>query len=220
MEGFLTEETIRHTLSGLLEAGEVLGQVQRGVDSFGRPHMLAETDRRALLVRFSKSFDLNSAKTIPLNRLEKKLKGYARLEGLALAPPATPLVRGDGEYGLFMHARDTVSESFGPGEKLITLGLCREREAWFMTSYYYVAFTDSRVLLMRLSKNREVEEVESVPLEEVSGFSLLHDRKPVPIDTPLFSGQELSLQFRFADGRERSFLLTDLHGHRREDAPD
>lgn len=65
-----------------------------------------------------------------------------------------------------------------------------------------------------------MEEVEAVQLADIEDFYLLHGKKPVPIDTPLFSGQELSLQLRFADGRERRFLLTDLHGHRREDAPD
>lgn len=64
-----------------------------------------------------------------------------------------------------------------------------------------------------------MEEVEAVRLADIEDF-YLHGKKPVPIDTPLFSGQELSLQLRFADDRERRFLLTDLHGHGREDAPD
>jgi hypothetical protein len=115
-------------------------------------------------------------------------------------------------------AVDSLTKLIEQGEAFTTVGLCREKEAGLATSFLYVVLTDKRIVFARLSDKREVQESEGVPLSDIADIALFHGSDRVPLDTPLFASQELILHVDYKGGRQRRFLVTDLFGHRREDA--
>jgi|GEM_PF-958766 len=214
----ITERSVRAAFSAMVDEGEKIESVRRGFDMMGRPHALAVTDRRALFVKLSKSFELKSTKAIPLARLDKKLKGFERLDGLKLVDARLPTVASERERSIYELAVDSLTKLIEQGEAFTTVGLCREKEAGLATSFLYVVLTDKRIVFARLSDKREVQESEGVPLSDIADIALFHGSDRVPLDTPLFASQELILHVDYKGGRQRRFLVTDLFGHRREDA--
>ena len=218
MGQFLTETAVRRVLIDLLDEGESIEAVARGTDLLGRPVFVAKTDKRGLVVRLSKSFEVKEQETIPLGKLDKKLKRMALVKGLYLSPPGEPVFRSEKETSLYQAARSLLKEQLEPEESLVTIGMARDGDV--KPRYFYVAFTDRRVMLARLSGKREIEDVESFPLSRSRPGRLAAATPPVPADIPSLASQEQRLYLQTKDGTERMLLLTDFLGFRRDDAPD
>jgi Bacterial PH domain len=219
LASFITEVTVRKTLIDRLEDGEQLAVVARGTDLLGRPYFVGKTDKRGLVLRLSKSYEVKEEESIPLSKLDKKLKRMALVKGIYLAPPGEPPFKSDKERALFEAEKESLKQVLEPEESIMTLGLCRD-PGMSGKSFYYIAFTDRRIILAKLSGKREIADVEGIPLDELESFELRHASDPVPIDIPVVTGQEERLFLQFKNGQERKLLITDLFGHRREDAPD
>ena len=219
MGTFLTETTIRKQLIDMLDEGEELEAVARGTDLLARPHFAGKTDRRGILLRLSRSYEVKDIEIIPLHKLDRKLRRYALAKGLILAPPGEPAFKNDKEKALFEAGMEAIARRLDEGESVVTMGMARD-PGLAEPKYYFLVFTDRRFLIAKLSGNRDIYMVDAIPLDELEQFELRHGGDPIPIDIPLITGQEERLYARFKDGRERTFLVTDLFGQRREDAPD
>lgn len=219
MGTFLTETAVRKTFLDRMDEGEKLQAVARGTDLLGKPVYAGKTDRRGLILRLSRSYEVKEEESVPLGRLDKKLKRMALVKGTYLAPPGEPAFSSDKLHAVYDAERETLKGLLEPGEELMTVGMARE-PGLGDKDYFYVAFTNQRVILARLRGRREVSQVEGVALADLESFEMRNGNDPVPIDIPVFQGQEERLFFSFADGLERRLLVTDLFGHRREDAPD
>jgi len=217
----MTESTVRRAFDGVLEDGEQIEALARGTDLLGRPHYAAKTDKRGILLKLSKSFEVRDKDTeiIPLGKLDKKLRRYALGKGLILAPPGDPAFKNDKERALYETARAAVEKKLEDGESIITMGMAHD-PGIKDPIYYYLAFTDRRFIMAKLSGNRDIYKVESVPLELLDSYEVRHKEDPVPIDVPFITSQEDGLVIKYRSGSERRFMLTDIFGHRREDAPD
>lgn len=219
MGTFMTETTVRKTLIDRLDEGEQIEAVARGTDLLGRPYFVGKTDKRGLILRLSRSYEVKEVESVPLGKLDKKLRRMALVKGIYLAPPGEPPFKSDKEQALYRQEKQALEQVLEPGESVMTLGLCREPGASEAT-FYFLAFTDRRLLLAKLSGKREIGDIESIPLDALESFELRHGDDPVPIDIPLVASQEARLYLKYKDGPERKLLITDLFGHRREDAPD
>ncbi|MHB8896260.1 MAG: hypothetical protein ACYC99_13930 [Candidatus Geothermincolia bacterium] len=215
----MTETTVRKQLLDFLEEGEQIEAVARGTDLLDRPHYAGKTDRRGILLKLSKSYEVKGKEIIPLGKLDKKLRRLALGKGLIMSPPGEPAFKNDKERGLYEASSETLKKRLEEGESVLTMGMARHPDLKD-PKYYYLAFTDKRFVMAKLSGNRDIYLVDGVPLDELESFELRHGDDPIPIDIPLFMGQEERLYVRYKDGSERTFLVTDLFGHRREDAPD
>jgi hypothetical protein len=215
---FLTETTVRKVLLDLVDEDESIEAVTRGTDLLERPVFVGKTNRRGLLVRLSRSFEVKETETIPLGKLDRKLRRMALVKGTYLAPPGDLLSRTDKEKALFESAKELLELDLESGESIITLGMARDGNK--DPAYFYVAFTDRHIILAKLAGKREIAETESMELGDIEAWELLVGDDPVPVDIPLLSSQEQRLVIRRGDGTERRLLITDLFGHRREDAPD
>ena len=219
MGTFLTETAVWKRMIDELEEGERLEAVARGTDLLARPHFAGKTDRRGILLRLSKSYEVKGREVISLKKLERKLRRYALGKGLIMAPPGEPAFKSDREKEVFDAAVESLGRRLEEGESVMTMGMARD-PGHEDPKYYYLAFTDRRFLMAKLSGNRDVYMVDGVPLDGLESFELLHEDVPIPIDIPLITGQEEKLVVKRKDGRERTFLLTDLFGSRRGDAPE
>jgi hypothetical protein len=219
MSSFLTETTVRKALIVRLEEGEQIEAVARGTDLLGRPYYVGKTDKRGLILRLSKSFEVKEEESVPLGKLDKKLKRMALVKGIYLAPPGEPPFKSDKERSLFEMEKEALEQVMEPGETIMSLGLARE-PGHGEGAFYYLAFTDRRIVLARLSGKREIADVEGIPLGELESFELRNGDDPIPIDIPLVASQESRLYLQEENGTRRRLLVTDLFGHRREDAPD
>jgi hypothetical protein len=221
VSGFMTEETVKKAFDGILTDGEQIEAVARGTDLLGRPHYAAKTDKRGILLKLSKSYEVREKDTeiIPLGKLDKKLRRYALGKGLILAPPGDPAFKNDQEKALYKSSKEAVEKKLEDGESVMTMGMARD-PGIKDPIYYYLAFTDRRFVMAKLSGNRDIYKVESVPLELLGSYEIRHKDDPVPIDVPFISNQEDALVITYKSGSERRFMLTDIFGHRREDAPD
>jgi hypothetical protein len=219
MDVFLTEATVKATLEEAMDPGEVLEAMARGTDLLGRPHFAGKTDKRGILLRLSKDFEVKERQYIPLTKLDKKLKRFALVKGLFLSPPGETAFRTDKEDALFASEQEALKEYLEPEDSFVTLGMGRDPGLGSET-FYFVAFTNSRLILARLSGKREVEATDVIPLDALESFEMKHNGNPVPIDRPAIASQDQTLFLKYKSGRERKVLITDMFGHRREDAPD
>lgn len=201
-----------------LDEGESIEAVARGADLLGRPVLVARTDKRGVLLRLNKSFEVKGKETISLGKLDRKLRRMALVKGTFLSPPGEPVFRNDREKELYDAARDAIGRVLEPEENLMTLGLARDSN--LDPEYFYVAFTDRRVLVARLFDRREIVETRSIPLADLETWEARSGEDPVPIDVPIMSNQDQRLYLKTADGEEIKLLSTDLFGFRREDSPD
>jgi len=219
MGTFLTETAVRKRMIDQLEEGEELQAVARGTDLLARPHFAARTDRRGILIRFTKSYEVKDREVIPLKKLDRKLRRYALGKGLIMAPPGEPAFKSEREKEVFDAAMESLGRRLEEGESVMTMGMARDpgRED---PKYYYLAFTDRRFLMAKLSGNRDIYMVDAIPLDELESYELMSEDVSIPIDIPLITGQEEKLVVKRKDGQERTFLLTDLFGSRRGDAPE
>lgn len=218
MGAFLTETTVRKKLIDYLEEGEELEAVARGTDLLARPYFAGKTDRRGILLRLTKSYEVKDEEIIPLKKLDKKLSRYALGKGLILAPPGEPALKNEKEEKVYASAVEALGRRLDDGETVMTMGMARD-PGKDEPKYYFLAFTDRRFLMAKLSGNRDIYMVDAIPLDELESFELRNGDDPIPIDIPLFTGQEEELWVTYKDGRERRFLITDLFGARRGDAP-
>jgi len=216
---FITETSVRNALSDRLAEGEKLDAVARGTDLLGRPHYVGRTDRRGIVLRLSKSYEPRDEESIPLKKLDKKLSRMAIGKGLWLSVPGEPHFSTDKEKALFNAEKEALEEHLDEGEELMTLGMARDPDI-SRTLFYYLAFTDRRLMMARLRGDRVIGDVEGIPLAALESYELRNGDDPVPIDIPAMSSQEQKLFIKYKGGRERKFLMTDMFGHRREDAPD
>ena len=219
MDVFLTEATVKATLEEAMDPGEELEATARGTDLLGRPHFAGKTDKRGILLRLSKDFEVKERQYIPLNKLDKKLKRFALVKGLILAPPGETAFRSDKEDALFASEKETLKEYLEPDDSFVTLGMGRD-PGLGSEMFYYIAFTNSRLILARISGNRKVEATDVIPLDALDSFEMKHNGNQVPIDRPAIASQDQILYIQYKSGRERKVLITDMFGHRREDAPD
>jgi len=219
MGSFITETSVRNVLSERIADGEKLDVVARGTDMLGRPHYVGRTDRRGIVLRLSKSYEPRDEESIPLKKLDKKLARMALGKGLWLSPPGELHFTTEKEKGLFATEKETLEEHLEEGEEIMTLGMARDPDISRIV-FYYLAFTDRRLLMARLRGDRVIADVEGIPLAALEFYELRNGDDAVPIDIPAMSSQEQKLYLKYKGGRERKFLLTDMFGHRREDAPD
>ena len=219
MGTFITETSVRNALADKLEEGERIEAVARGTDLLGRPCYAGKTEKRGIVLRLSKTFEPKDVEFIPLKKLDKKLRRLALVKGLYMAPPGDAPFRSDKEKSLFESEKEGLQEHLDPGEEIMTLGMAREPDTSKPT-FYFLAFTDKRLMMAKLSGSRQIDGVEAIPLAALETYELRQGDDPVPIDIPLMESQEQKLFIKYKGGRERKFLLTDLFGHRREDAPD
>lgn len=219
MGTFITETSVRNALSDRLGEGEKLDAVARGMDLLGRPHYVGKTDRRGIVLRLSKSYEPKDEESIPLKKLDKKLTRMALGKGLWLSPPGELHFSTDKEKALFNTEKEALEEHLEDGEELMTLGMAKDPDI-SKPAFYYLAFTDRRLMMAKLSGDRVIGDVEGIPLAALEFYELRNGDDPVPIDIPAMSSQEQKLFLKYKGGRERKFLLTDMFGHRREDAPD
>jgi len=216
---FITETSVRNALSDRLAEGEKLDAVARGTDLLGRPHYVGKTDRRGIVLRLSKSYEPRDEESISLKKLDKKLSRMAIGKGLWLSPPGELHFSTDKEKALFNSEKEALEEHLEEGEELMTLGMARDPDISRIL-FYYLAFTDRRLMMARLRGDRVITDVEGIPLAALEFYELRNGDDPVPIDIPAMSSQEQKLFIKYKGGRERKFLMTDMLGHRREDAPD
>lgn len=219
MGTFITETSVRNALSDRLAEGEKLDAVARGTDLLGRPHYVGKTDRRGIVLRLSKSYEPRDEESISLKKLDKKLSRMAIGKGLWLSPPGELHFSTDKEKALFNSEKEALEEHLEEGEELMTLGMARDPDISRIL-FYYLAFTDRRLMMARLRGDRVITDVEGIPLAALEFYELRNGDDPVPIDIPAMSSQEQKLFIKYKGGRERKFLMTDMLGHRREDAPD
>ena len=219
MGTFITESSVRNAFSDRLADGEKIEAVARGTDLLGRPHYVAKTDRRGIALRLSKSYEPREEESVPLRKLDKKLQRWMIGKGLWLSPPGELHFSTDRERALFTAEKEALEEHLEEGEEIMTLGMAKDPDPSRIV-YYFLAFTDRRLMMARLKGDREISDVEGIPLAALESYEMRNGDDPVPIDIPAMSSQELKLFIKYKGGRERKFLVTDMLGHRREDAPD
>lgn len=216
---FLTEVAVRKMLIDLLDEDENVEAVARGTDILGKPIFAVRTDKRGLLVHMTRSFKVKDKDTMTLAKLDKKLRRLALVQGTFLSPPGEPAFRNEKEKDLYEAEKTAIKRLLEPDESIMTLGLARDTNL-DDANYYYVAFTDRRVMIGRLFDKREIVDTQSLPLSEIESWDALSGENPVPLDVPIISSQDQRLHFKLADGSKRKLLVTDLFGFRREDSPD
>jgi hypothetical protein len=112
--------------------------------------------------------------------------------------------------------REKVSSFLQPGEQVVTMGWASEKGI----KYYYVALTDRRLLLVRLSFSNKVKGEESIPLQELTAASVHKGYKYAPLDMKLLSSMvETSLYIRTRDGKKRAFRFPLIAGLNNKEVP-
>ena len=112
--------------------------------------------------------------------------------------------------------RETVNAFLQPGEEVVTMGWASEKGI----KYYYVALTDKRLLLVRLSMSNKVKGEESIPLQELVAASVHKGYKYAPLDMKLLSSMaETSLYIRTRDGKKRALSFPMIAGLENKEVP-
>jgi hypothetical protein len=112
--------------------------------------------------------------------------------------------------------REAVAAFLQPGEDLVTMGWASEKGI----KYYYVALTDRRILLVRLSMSNKVKGEESIPRQELVAASVHKGYKYAPLDMKLLSSMaETSLYIRTRDGKKRAFRFPVVMGLNNKEVP-
>lgn len=105
--------------------------------------------------------------------------------------------------------REKVASFLEPGEEVLTMGWASEKGM----KYYYVALTNRRLLLVRLSIMNKVKGEESIPLAELEAASVHKGYKYAPLDMKLLSSlAETTLYIRTKDGKKRAFQFPLIAG--------
>ncbi len=112
--------------------------------------------------------------------------------------------------------REKVTPFLEPGEQVVTMGWASEKGF----KYYYVALTDRRLLLVRLSAMNKVKGEESIPLTELEAASVHKGYKYAPLDMKLLSSlAETSLYIRTRDGKKRALRFPLIAGLKNKEVP-
>jgi hypothetical protein len=109
-----------------------------------------------------------------------------------------------------------VAQFARPGEELITVGWAAEKG----TKYYYVALTNQRILLIRLSMFYKVKGEESIELSDLEAASMEEGFRYAPIDMQLLSSMlETSLYLKTRDGKKRAMRFNRFIGYPNTEIP-
>jgi hypothetical protein len=109
-----------------------------------------------------------------------------------------------------------VSGFLRPDEELVTVGWASEKGV----RYYYVALTNQRLLIVRLSTFYKVKGEESIPLGELEACSIDDSLKYVPVDMAMISRMaETPLYLKTSDGRKRVFRFANIMGLANKEVP-
>lgn len=112
--------------------------------------------------------------------------------------------------------REAVAGFMEPGEEMVTVGWASEKG----TKFYYVALTDRRLLVVRLSAFYKVKGAESIPLGELEGCSIYEGFKYAPPDVKLISQMaETSLYVKPRGGKQRAFRFANILGLDNKEVP-
>ncbi|MHB8896301.1 MAG: hypothetical protein ACYC99_14140 [Candidatus Geothermincolia bacterium] len=105
--------------------------------------------------------------------------------------------------------KEAVSQFLEQGEELLTVGWASEKGV----KYFYVALTDRRLIIVRLSTFYKVKDAESVPIGDLEGCSIYEGFKYAPVDAQLISRLvETSLYVKTKDGKKRAFRFPKILG--------
>jgi hypothetical protein len=109
-----------------------------------------------------------------------------------------------------------VAQFARPGEELMTVGWAAEKG----TRYYYVALTNMRLLLIRLSMFYKVKGEESIELADLEAASMEEGFKYAPIDMQILSSMlETSLYVKTKDGKKRALRFSRFIGYPNTEIP-
>jgi hypothetical protein len=109
-----------------------------------------------------------------------------------------------------------VAQFARPGEELMTVGWAAEKG----TRYYYVALTNMRLLLIRLSMFYKVKGEESIELADLEAASMEEGFKYAPIDMQILSSMlETSLYVKTKDGKKRALRFGRFIGYPNTEIP-
>ena len=112
--------------------------------------------------------------------------------------------------------KEAVSQFLDPGENLVTVGWAAEKGV----KYFYIALTDKRLLIIKLSTFYKVKGEESIPLSDLEGCSVYEGYKYAPIDAQLISSMaETSLYLKTRDGKKRAFRFPAIIGLNNKEVP-
>lgn len=105
--------------------------------------------------------------------------------------------------------KEAVSAFLEPDENLVTVGWASEKGV----KYYYVALTDRRLIIVRLSTFYKVKGEESVLIADLEGCSIYDGFKYAPPDIKLISSMaETTLYIKTKDGKKREFRFANILG--------
>ena len=111
---------------------------------------------------------------------------------------------------------EAVSQFLEPGEELVTVGWAAEKGV----KYYYVALTDRRLLIIKLSTFYKVKGAESIPIAELEGCSVYEGFKYAPLDAQLISKlAETSLYIKTKSGDKRALRFAAILGLHNKEVP-
>lgn len=104
---------------------------------------------------------------------------------------------------------DAVSKFLEEGEDLLIVGWASEKGV----KYYYVALTDRRLLIIKLSAFYKVKGAESIPVSEIEGCSIHEGFKHASCDLQSIARMaETSLYVKQKGGKERAFRFVNILG--------
>jgi hypothetical protein len=112
--------------------------------------------------------------------------------------------------------KETLAQFLESGENLIAAGWAAEKG----TRYFYVALTDRRILLVRLSMTYKVKGDESIPFSQLEAYSLHEGFKIAPIDVQMISRMaETSLYLKPTSGKKRALRFSAILGYPNKEVP-
>jgi hypothetical protein len=112
--------------------------------------------------------------------------------------------------------KEAVSQFLNAGENLVTVGWASQKGV----KYYYVALTDQRLLIIKLSMTYKVKGAESIPLSELEGCSIYEGFKYAPVDAQLISSMvETSLYVKPKSGKKRAYQFPAIIGLNNKEVP-